>query len=257
MSTIALVSCYTEDWRFRGNVQRFVDELNRFCEKVVVLINRQPTQHISADIIVVPNEWYDFGMFYRYIMWNQDIINQYNDLLLTNDSICLVRPLDNLFSWIATQGKNYLSASEALMTTNKELEPVVFRESRFLYIKKPIKEEVVQYFKDKGLYPDKFKVVDIYEVWLSKKYKDDSASYITIEQLLKRWCYFHDLEDYEKSGDQFSTGFVWRKEAIEEWMPFVKTTFERYWLRQQYKDYINYFSNILYQKNVQQLWDNT
>lgn len=84
-------------------VQCYLTELVRFFDQVIMVTNsRQLDEHSyssveGVDLMTVPNEGYDFGMFYK-VMQSMSI-EKYETIACVNDSNLLVKKLDSVFSW--------------------------------------------------------------------------------------------------------------------------------------------------------------
>ncbi len=103
---VCLFAGYDVDGIVDSYVISYVKELAKFCDIYYLADSNISEKELSKLFPYVKNAWacrhgeYDFGSYARlithYVGW--DIINQYNDVLLVNDSCYLVHPLADIFS---------------------------------------------------------------------------------------------------------------------------------------------------------------
>ena len=114
MSRLILFSMYN-DWYINENIPVYLKELKKNCDKLIVLSNHWyiDTKQLKriqdiASIEFVENYGYDFWMYNAYFVTNPTVINEYDKILLCNDSMLIHRSLDNVFKRLDELDKEYM-----------------------------------------------------------------------------------------------------------------------------------------------------
>lgn len=252
---LALLSSYSEDGTIPLSTLDYINELCKHFDDVVVLkndgiISTKVLQSVPKKVQFVyqKNIGRDFWQFYQYLMKHST--SKYDDILYTNDSVLLTKPIDKLMQWIASNPKEYLWVCEGMLTlkyNDKECR-YSFVESWFIYTKWETKNKVVDYIKHKGIELDKNNLIYEYEVGLSQEFVNQRDTYISTAKLFAIWCYPHKLGDNNKPDATwpFIPSYRRPKEILDCWSPFIKYRFENEWYISNYKTVIEYLSNIIY-----------
>lgn len=168
-SNVCLFSSYFKKETIPYYVKFYLQELTRFFDQVVMLTNDD--RAIAAvdhewlgshgiDLMLVPNEGYDFGMWQKALPHFE--LARLKRLALINDSCILFAPLDDYFTWLDGGG-----ADVSGMTESFERTPHL--QSYFLVFQGPAIDKAAQYIQAHpvaGL--DYQGVVDKFELGMSR-----------------------------------------------------------------------------------------
>ena len=172
MKSICFFSCYYTSDSLPVYVKYYLEELRRHFAEVILISNEKPLseddgtflQKNNLKILQVQNEGYDFGMWYKAMQ--QYDISQYDRVGLVNDSCILFGKLDNYFQWLEKSKHDFAGF------TNSYLHGYHVQ-SYFLTINKNAIPLVADYFKKAGLVKEISKVIQTYELGLSKYLMDN------------------------------------------------------------------------------------
>lgn len=104
MKRLAIYVHYDQDGRVYDFEKYFLEQLSPYCEKIIVVANgeiqRLALSHITnLEIVKRANVGFDFGAWQEVILQNTDLLKDYDELLLTNNSIYgPIYPFDELFN---------------------------------------------------------------------------------------------------------------------------------------------------------------
>jgi lipopolysaccharide biosynthesis protein len=88
-------------------VECYVSELENYFDKILIVTNKRPIENRAEiennkiEILLVDNQGYDFGMFYKGYKWLNG--GEFDNLACINDSNILFGKIDFLFEWAQNQ----------------------------------------------------------------------------------------------------------------------------------------------------------
>ena len=98
----AIIACHNKcNNHFKNYTMKLINELTRFTENIIIVYSGIIINYINnpnIKLIHVNNKGYDCGKWY--IGLTSIDYTQYDRIILINDSICFLRPLDDLFSFV-------------------------------------------------------------------------------------------------------------------------------------------------------------
>lgn len=237
-----------------------IEEIKELCKeakkdksKVVVLCNHW---EIDTKLLVriqklctiefYTNQWYDFGMYYSYFNKYKQDIAKYDKILLMNDSILIVKPLDWVFKRLNKQKAEYIGINEwyidsksindykKFMLKDNKQRVSPFKnwkhiESRFLQLSgrakellKELVQEGVPELKEQIIFEFELRW---YQLAVARRYTIKAYNEVLLNRNI---CY--ELPLY----------------MIEHWLPFVKKNFNNYWYKRMFKPVIEYLASEIY-----------
>jgi lipopolysaccharide biosynthesis protein len=166
MGSICFFSSYSESPFIAYYIKYYLEELSRHFETVVFITNTR--QIIQDDVVylknkqiplmLVENEGYDFGMWYKGLMAYPS--ENYDRIGLVNDSAILFKPLDTTFEWIDQTNFDFCGLVDSV-----DIQYHI--QSYFLIINKKAITPVLDYFKKTGFVDGYNQVILAYEIGLS------------------------------------------------------------------------------------------
>lgn len=266
---IATVSSYVNTKEININLFNYLKELNKYFDKVILLTNHRTInskditrlQQISnLELFFVPNEWADFGMVFNYL---QDNDIKADEWLFTNDSVNIIKPLDDVFKWINKTEKQVYGITDAY-TWNPMQDYTNWWhiQSYFLYFKwEKIINHIKEYIKANWIYKNFTDVIVRYEFWISRMIKSNNWDYDVlvksdnIMKLYKLYRYddrkiikWHEKKVF-KSDWEFNLSFMYYDLALKHWSPFLKKSHHKYNMTDLTLDIQLYLTNELYKLN--------
>lgn len=263
MSRLILFSMYN-DWKYiNENILNYLSELKKYSDKLICLINHwnidtEIMNRINniCEIEFVENYWYDFGMYNSHFVTNPMDIKKYDEIVLCNDSVLIVKPLQEVFEWLDSTDKEYVWIQEWYLWQN------IIKE--YVETKKRLNKEYISIYTDwrhieswfiQLQWNAKELLVDLITKWIPKSKKE-----VIMEYEVRRWAIVKDKYTYET---YFSPKRYTKKERnkwinycyedpvwlLKKWSPFVKKDFRNYWYKRKFKDVINYFCENIYLYN--------
>lgn len=152
---ICLFAAYDKDGIIDDYVIEYVKELSYYCDVFFLMDSEVSSKEFSKIKLFTKGAWayrhgeYDFGSYKRladyHVGWNA--IEQYDELLLVNDSSYLLHSLDNVFNKMANEEVSWwgMQATKGMIST-KDKESNCFRNKIPLEVVK--KESLPQYFEE-------------------------------------------------------------------------------------------------------------
>lgn len=253
---ICLFSSYTEQ-SVSNNLLEYLKELKRFCDRVIFITNHRLID--SKDIVrlkntwveleFVANGWYDFGMYQNYLLTNKHILES-DEIILANDSMLIIKPLDDIFERINEQEADYISLTNSyaderaindynrnMKSIEKWYKPLTnykFQESYFLVLRKEAR--ALLEFKDNKIYTTKEKIVLEYEIRWSELAKNTLKTAVMFDidyYLQKNIVSKRDVYTGEECRTWWCTlSYEWSVELLKDGFPLLK----RHYLEQERSD---------------------
>ena len=171
--SLCLFSSYFTTSSIPAYVRAYLADLRPQFDRLLLITNEDrplsaeslqwlATQDI--DLLLVPNEGYDFGMWHRALM--QTNTSTLGELALVNDSCIAFAPLKPLLSWCRAAPYAYCGLSES-QQKGRHIQ------SYFLLVRTPAIPAVIDYFRAQGVKRGGFgEVIETYEVGLSRHLLD-------------------------------------------------------------------------------------
>ncbi len=165
MKSICFFSSYSTSADISNYIQYYLKELGRHFNKVIFITNEKTLSLASlsfletnkTEFLLVYNEGYDFGMWYKgMVKYNAE---EYDRVGLVNDSCILFKPLDEYFNWLDNQ-----KLDVAGMIDSNEI--MYHIQSFFLTLNKKAITPTLQLFKQHGFKSGREEVILTYEVGL-------------------------------------------------------------------------------------------
>ena len=168
--SLCLFSSYSDQNSIPFWVKTYLEELTSYIETLVLLTNERELQESdyqfletrNIEVRFYPNEGWDFGMWFRYLV--SENTSSCSSLFLINDSNLLIGSLKNFFTWWKTHRFDFGG-----LTENWELAWHI--QSFFLGFRGNTVEIVRQYFAKTGILKDKVDAILFYEIGLSRHLK--------------------------------------------------------------------------------------
>jgi lipopolysaccharide biosynthesis protein len=208
MKSICLFSSFFNQNKIPYYVKYYLEELRNYFTDVVLLTNEkkleqpdiQYLQDLNIDLKMYDNEGYDFGMYYKAI--KEYDLKSYERVGLINDSCILFKSLAHVFNRIDSSDWDYCG-----LVSSKRISFHI--QSYFIVINRNAIAPLRDYFLNNGIITDYKKVIQTYEVGLSKH----------IQSLqLKAGALYSSKDNIEQHNPSF---FV-IEELIKEGMPMIK-----------------------------------
>ena len=264
MKRLILHSTYIKD-KFSDNQLFYLKELKKNCDRLVILCNHTNIStkqllrinNIWFEVIYMDNHWYDFWMFHRFFQQNTNLIEEYDKILFTNDSVLIIKELDDLFNWLNNNkaeyiwiedwywNKRFIKKYEKIMLEwNKEYKP--FKdywhiESWFIQISWRAKDIIRNFIKEWCYWIKEQIIIENEMKWsqIAKENWYTMDSYFKYEELEKEWkvkidknwlclCYWYPIL------------------MLREGSWFIKKNLTNYDYRYDLKDVIEYLSTKIY-----------
>lgn len=207
MKSLCLFASHFKQEQLPYYVVIYLKELKKHCSDVLLLCHSVLSQYdlavlsdLSVEYQKEKNEGYDFGLWYKALTSRN--VEEYDRIILVNDSCIVFKPLDAFFSWTATE-----EAEAYGMTASDAVEPHL--QSYFLVFGKKAIPHVLSYFNEHKLQADLNRVIHVYEIGLSRYLREKGMR-------LKR---FVDNNSY--SGE-FSPYYFCIKYHLRMGMPLIK-----------------------------------
>ena len=202
---LALFASYDERDIICNYIKFYLENLNKHFDEVLFITNKRKINHenikflkmINVNLLMVENEGYDFGMWYKGML--ESDMNSVSLLGLYNDSCILFNDLNSIMGNIEKSDFNALG-----ITDSKEFHHHL--QSYFLVFKDNVISEVYEYFLENGIQnsEDVRNIIEIYEIGLSKHlikngncikafysqsaYKKRNISLLCADKLIKSGC---------------------------------------------------------------------
>lgn len=163
---ICLFSHFSEHNYIPNYVIYYLEKLKEITDRVILLTNDRPIsnmgiiQTLNIEYNLYPNSGYDFGMYYKYLIDNNNNI-ECDQLLLVNDSMVLFNDLKEIDKWIMDNKNN------DMLSLTDSIEVSHHLQSFFLVLNKRTQIEFISYLRNNGIINDFISVIHTYEVGFS------------------------------------------------------------------------------------------
>lgn len=166
MRSICFFASYFESNQFPYYVRVYLLDLKKQVTELVLLstqmnLNAESLEFLNEHKITLQieaNEGFDFGLWYK--AFQKTDLENYDRVLLVNDSCILFKPLNEVMSWSKQTKADFMG-----ITQSEAIAPHL--QSYFLILNKTCLPFVNEYFKQKGLLKSIEEVITTYEVGLS------------------------------------------------------------------------------------------
>lgn len=264
MSRLILFSMYN-DWYINENIPVYLKELKKNCDKLIVLSNHWyiDTKQLKriqdiASIEFVENHGYDFWMYNAYFVTNPTVINEYDKILLCNDSVLIHKPLDNIFkrldeldkeymwyedSWVGTEmiDKYEEKMQEKIKGYKLDYDDWWHIESWFIQLQGKAKELLVDLIRN-GVWWNKTAVIMEYEL----RWSQIAKRKYSIGVINPLWNY--NIKYTDKEG--VSLCYQYPMKTIHNDSPFIKKDFRNYGYKWKFKWVIDYLCTEIAKTNL-------
>jgi lipopolysaccharide biosynthesis protein len=208
MNSLCLYSSYFTEESIPYYVRFYLEQLVPHFSKIVFINNKKDLRDESLafltakgiDIMMVKNEGYDFGMWYK--AFNEYNGMSYQRVALVNDSCILFKDLDDDFRRINSSDADYIG----MVISDRY---ATHLQSFFLVINDKAIPHVASYFTQHGLVSDYSQIIETYEIGLTQK---------LIEVGLK----IQSLYNNTHRSNPKNPSLALATELIEEGLPLIK-----------------------------------
>jgi hypothetical protein len=208
MKSICFFSSY-----FKGNeipyyIKFYLEELSvHFSETVFITTEKDllPTdksflEKKNIQLMLVKNEGYDFGMWYK--AFEKYKTDTYDYIGLVNDSCVLFKKLDFVFDYFNKEKPDYFGLTDTYLLDYHV-------QSYFLLIGKKAIPFLKEYFSKNGIIHQLDNVIKTYEIGLS-------------QFMIKQGMNVKALYSYTRENGQYNPTLLNAKSLIEQGYPLVK-----------------------------------
>lgn len=255
-------------WYLNNNIPIYLNELKRHSDKLVVLCNHSQIdtkmlkriQDIST-IEFMENYWYDFWMYNAYFCSHPIDIKKYDKIVICNDSMLIVKPLDEVFNRLDKTKKEYVWIQDWYMCkkniddyvkwskiNNKDYQSPYndwwHIESWFLQFQGKSKDLLVDLMRS-WVPKDKIQTIMEYEIkrWQIAKKQYTTETLYKCEKITQK----HKPNTTEKDKDwMISLCYEHPIELLKLWSPFIKKDFRNYWYKKMFKPVIDFMCTEIY-----------
>lgn len=217
MKRLAIFAHYDKNNIIEDYVVYYVNQLKKYCEKVLFLTLSdlpQEEQNKIDDVILVNHNEYDFGSYKRGFNYAKEngMLENLDEILFVNDSVYCVNPLDKIFEnepktdfWGIVENKFGFKKCGKLCFSKKS----PHLQSWFLAFRKNVFEsdcfqDFLNSVKEEECKND---VILNYEIRLTQTLKDNGFNYSAI------------LKDFKNS---YNPSIYYWREILKENIPFIK-----------------------------------
>jgi lipopolysaccharide biosynthesis protein len=167
MKRICFFSSYFESKEIPYYIQYYLRELARHCETIVFIANEKQVspestsylESLQIEMLQVVNEGFDFGMWAKAIP--KYPVEEYDQLLLVNDSCVLFKPIDSAIQRISQADWDYCGILDALQVD-------YHIQSYFIVVRRIAYPLLKEYFNTHRILPTIEEVIRVYEVGLTQ-----------------------------------------------------------------------------------------
>ncbi len=208
MKSICFFCSYYNEEEIPYYVKFYLEELMKHFGEIIFITNEKklsPSDEaflaaLTIQPMLVKNEGYDFGMWYKAI--RKYDVSGYDRIGLVNDSCILFRSLDGFFSWLDRESPDYSGMTDCdLHSYHVQSYFMIFHGKAIHYLK--------SYFEQNGLLTDLQQVIKIYEIGLSTYLVNAGVN-------VKAYFSFKD------SGTIGNPSWMQAKNMIKKGFPLVK-----------------------------------
>lgn len=204
-NTLCLYSAHFEGGDIPDYIRAMLVEINKYCSNIVLITEHKKMSYESMRFLVQQkikhktalNRGMDFGKWYTVLKGLN--AERWDRIILLNDSMLLLHPLDTFFNWC----NNSEASVKGLLNSNERQAHI---QSYFLVLEKEAIHPTIHYFKEHKRFSKKRKIIRFYELGLSAYWQELNLaieSFIdinTIEQGCKRNPSYFLLEELIKKG---------------------------------------------------------
>jgi lipopolysaccharide biosynthesis protein len=166
MNNICFYSCYYESGELPYYVMYYLQELRRHCRIVVLITNEKEIPLSSLDflksqqveLMQVVNEGFDFGMWAKAL--KKYSLNEFDQLILANDSCIVFKKLDFVFSAIRESEWDFSGMLETWQIQHH-------LQAYFMAVNKKAFSVLLRYFNENEAKGDIQHIIRVFEVGLS------------------------------------------------------------------------------------------
>jgi lipopolysaccharide biosynthesis protein len=246
MRSICFFSSYSTQEAITYYIKFYLEELLNHFSEVVFITNERPIdesdinylQSKKIPLMLVKNEGYDFGMWFKGFMAYP--MEAYDRVGLVNDSAILFKPLDATFEWVNKNDLDFCGLIDSL-------DIQYHLQSYFLIINKKAIIPTFNYFKRTGLVNGYNEVIKAYEIGLSA-------------HLISEGFKIGAMYNRRHSFPSANPSFFMLTELINDGIPLIKKKilFNTYtlrnlltWYRMDFKVNPNYYIQTIKKANEQ------
>lgn len=208
MKSICLFSSYFTQASIPYYVRFYLENIIPYFSETIFITNEKELDEDSVyflnvnniSILKVDNEGWDFGMWYKAI--SQLDSTQYQQIALVNDSCILFKKPTQFFEWLQNTNADVCGITDS-NAIHYHLQ------SFFMVFKHKAIPEMVHYFNEHKILKNVSEVIEIYEVGLSKRLKDNGFKLDA--------CY--SSKEYH---GEFSPTFFHVEELLKAGLPMIK-----------------------------------
>lgn len=229
-----------------------IGNLYNECAKAwdVIVLWDYPSElvNVNRDYRQYENKWFDFGKIREFLKKEQYLRDSYDTVVITNDTISPIEPMDRIFGFVKQSDKLWGGATDAY-TSLPDLRDVdgLHVQSFFLFLKREAKTTYRQHMISMKLIEDKFRWVHAYEQGMSRLLQHahwEPSVYLPIKTMMlahgwHRIAWECDAVWYDRCTQdnwELNASFKYPKQYVDDWLPFIKNTCRQY----QYKPYTVY-----------------
>ena len=263
-SRLILFAIYSKEGKINKNTLNYIKQVKDYTEEknnkgedyqeLVLLVN-----HCMIDskdlirlqsywkVVFVENYWYDFWMYCSFFQTHIQSKHWKWKLLLINDSVLVVRPLNNIFKWLDNCEEEYVGINE-------------------WWIKKKNIDNYIKFIrKDRNWYRSPYKNWKHIESWFIQiqwKARDliDKMIIEWVPSIKEQTIYEYELKRSQIAYKKYTTNVLNKNNRrisicydeplymYNNNQPRIKKNFNNYWYKKQFKPVIDKLATEIYKQ---------